>query len=78
MAADAPIEPSEELAILIRRAERATADAHRLIDENDRWRRRVLQQFDHMFELGAEFRLLGRVENPIRKSEDVKPLDVRS
>ncbi|VIO65145.1 hypothetical protein CI1B_02420 [Bradyrhizobium ivorense] len=78
MAAEPAIEPSEELAVLIRRAERATADAYRLIGENDRWRLRVMQQFDHMFELGAEFRLLGRVENPIRKSEDVKPLDVRS
>jgi hypothetical protein len=58
------MEVSEELASLFRRADRATADAHRLIGENDRWRQRVLQQFDHMLELGAEFRALRRIDYP--------------
>ncbi|MGV7216297.1 hypothetical protein [Bradyrhizobium sp. UFLA05-112] len=47
---------SEELAALIKRAEGATAAAHRLFDENDRWRQSVVRQFDYMFEIGAEFR----------------------
>ncbi|MBR0938614.1 hypothetical protein [Bradyrhizobium jicamae] len=55
---------SEELATLIRRADRATADAHRLIGENDLWRQRILQQFDRMFELGSEFRAPRRIERP--------------
>jgi hypothetical protein len=38
------------------RAERATATARRLLDENDRWRRHVQRQLDFMFELSAEFR----------------------
>jgi hypothetical protein len=41
---------------LFNRAEHASALARRLLDENDRWRRRVLEQLDYMFELGAEFR----------------------
>ncbi|WP_136623747.1 hypothetical protein [Bradyrhizobium centrolobii] len=47
---------SEELAVLIKRAEGATATARRLLDENDRWRRSVERQLDYMYELGAEFR----------------------
>ena len=50
------IELSDELLALFSRAEHASADARRLLDENDRWRRSVLQQLDYMFELGAEFR----------------------
>ncbi len=46
----------EELAVLIERADRATATARRLLDENDRWRRSVEWQLDYFFELGAEFR----------------------
>ena len=62
---------SEELAALIERAERATADAHRLIGENDRWRQSVLQQFDHMFELGAEFRAMRRIQYPPPKASEL-------
>jgi hypothetical protein len=47
---------SEELAALISRAERAVAETRRLMDENDRWRRRAERQLDYMFELSAEFR----------------------
>ena len=47
---------SKELAALIRRAESATANARRLLDENDRWRRSVEWQLDYLFELSAEFR----------------------
>ena len=47
---------SDELAALLRRADKATAAAHRLLDENERWRRSVERQLDYMFELGAEFR----------------------
>ncbi|KRP95071.1 hypothetical protein AOQ73_23495 [Bradyrhizobium pachyrhizi] len=64
MEGDPTIDGSGELTALIRRAERATAEAHRLIDENDLWRQRVLQQFDHMFELGAEFRAQRRIPDP--------------
>ena len=63
VAANLTINASAELAALIERAERATADAHRLIDENIRWQQCVLQQFDHMFELGAEFRAIRRRTN---------------
>ncbi|MGY3035411.1 hypothetical protein ACVIIV_004581 [Bradyrhizobium sp. USDA 4354] len=47
---------SEELAALIRHAERATAEARRLLAENERWRRYAERQLDTMFELSAEFR----------------------
>ena len=47
---------SEELAVLIRRAEAATATARRLLDENDLWRRRAERQLDYLFELGADLR----------------------
>ena len=47
---------SEELAALIRRADDATAAAHRLLDENNRWRRNAERQLDYLFELCAEFR----------------------
>ena len=47
---------SEELAALIRRAEDATANARRLLYENDRLRRYAERQLDCLFELGAEFR----------------------
>ena len=55
---------SEELLALFSRAELASADARRLLDENDRWRRSVLQQLDYMFELGAEFRRARRITPP--------------
>ena len=45
---------SEELAALTRRAEAATAAAHPLLDENERWRRRAERQLDCLLELGAE------------------------
>jgi hypothetical protein len=58
--AGVPTEPamevSEELAALFRRADLATANARRLVDENDRWRRAILRQFDYMFELGVDIR----------------------
>ena len=47
---------SDDLLALFSRAELASAQARILLDENDRWRRRVLAQLDYMFELGAEFR----------------------
>lgn len=47
---------SDDLLALFSRADHASADARRLLDENDRWRQRVLQQLDYVFELGAEFR----------------------
>ncbi len=50
------IELSDELVALFSRAEHASADARRLLDENDRWRQSVLAQLDYMFELGADFR----------------------
>jgi hypothetical protein len=49
-------EVSEDLAVLFRRADLATANARRLVDENDRWRRAVLRQFDYMFEIGVDIR----------------------
>lgn len=52
-----PIELSDEGLALFNRADRATAHAGLLADENERWRRRVLEQLDHMFELGAVFRV---------------------
>jgi hypothetical protein len=42
-------ELSEELAALFIRAEAAKQQAFRLLEENDRWRQRVLAQFDYMF-----------------------------
>ncbi len=54
---------SDELLALFSRAEHASADARRLLDENDRWRHSVLVQLDYMFELGAEFKKTRRV-NP--------------
>jgi hypothetical protein len=56
MAPTPAIELSDDLLALFSRAELASARARSLIDENDRWRRSVLQQLDYMFELGAEFR----------------------
>jgi hypothetical protein len=50
----------DDLQALFSRAERADEQARRLLDENDRWRRSVLQQLDYMFELGAEFRTARR------------------
>jgi hypothetical protein len=49
---------------LFRRAEHASANARRLLDENDRWRQSVLQQLDYMFELGTEFRRARRLTAP--------------
>jgi hypothetical protein len=49
------IELSDEALALFNRAEHASADARRLLDENDRWRRSVLAQLDYMIELGTEF-----------------------
>lgn len=56
VALEPAIEMSEELTALCKRADLATDEARRLLDENDRWRRTVLRQFDTMFELGTEFR----------------------
>ena len=56
MAREPAVELSDELLALFSRAEAASAQARQLLDENDRWRRSVLQQLDYMFELGAEFR----------------------
>ena len=67
MVAEPAIEYSQDLLTLFDRAERASAQARRLLDENDRWRRSVMQQLDYMFELGAEFR---RIRNPQTSSRD--------
>jgi hypothetical protein len=64
MAPKPAIELSDELLALFRRAEHASANARRLLDENDRWRQSVLQQLDYMFELGAEFRRAHRLTAP--------------
>lgn len=64
MAPAAAPELSEELSALFSRAEHATANARRLLDENDRWRQSVLQQLDYMFELGADFRKMRRTTLP--------------
>jgi hypothetical protein len=64
MVAEPAVELSDELTALIRRAEIATAQARILITENDRWRETVQQQFDYMFELGAEFRRCRRTPQP--------------
>lgn len=63
MAPTPAIPLSDEVVALFNRAEHASAEARRLLEENDRWRRRALAQFDYMFELGAEFRKPGR--NPV-------------
>jgi hypothetical protein len=55
MAPKPVVELPDDLLALFSRAELATAHARSLLDENDRWRRSVLQQLDYMFELGAEF-----------------------
>ena len=57
-------ELSDELCALFSRAELATAEARRLLDENDRWRQSVQQQLDFMFELSAEFRRPQRITYP--------------
>lgn len=54
----------EDLKAMFSRAERADAQARLLLDENDRWRRSVLQQLDYLFELGAEFRAARRIGHP--------------
>ena len=56
MVTEPATEFSEESLTLFHRAELATAQARRLLDENDLWRQRVLRQLDYMFELGADFR----------------------
>jgi hypothetical protein len=56
MVTEPAAEFSEDLLTLFNRAEIASAQARRLLEENDRWRRSVLQQLDYMFELGADFR----------------------
>jgi hypothetical protein len=61
MAPTPAAELPEELLILFARAELASAQARRLLDENDRWRQSVLQQLDYMFEQGAEFRKPRRI-----------------
>jgi hypothetical protein len=55
------VQMSEELAALVQRAERAAALAQDLLVENERWRKRALQQLEYMFELGAEFRKAGHM-----------------
>jgi hypothetical protein len=67
MVAEPAIEYSQESLTLFNRAELASAQARRLLDENDRWRRSVMQQLDYMFELGAEFR---RIRNPQASNRD--------
>jgi hypothetical protein len=62
-------ELSGELLALFSRAELATADAQRLLDENERWRRGALQKLDYMFELGAEFRRVRRAYPPLSASD---------
>jgi hypothetical protein len=54
-------ELSEDTLALFRRAERASAQARDLLEENDRWRQRVLAQLDYLFELGADFRRARRI-----------------
>ncbi|MEK9284181.1 MULTISPECIES: hypothetical protein [unclassified Bradyrhizobium] len=46
---------SDELAALIQRAESAITTARLLVDENNRLRRNIERQLDHMFEIGVEF-----------------------
>ena len=58
------IELSDEGLALFDRAEHASATARLLLEENDHWRRRVLQQLVYMFELDAEFRKLRRADQP--------------
>ena len=64
MAPTPAIQLSDEGLALFSRAEHATANARRLLDENDRWRRSVLAQLDYMFELGDEFRKPRRTTPP--------------
>ena len=68
MVAKPTIELSDELLALFSRAEHASAQARLLLDENERWRRSVLQQLDYMFELGAEFRRVRRTTPPLDPS----------
>ncbi len=60
---------SEELKVLFKRADLASEQARRLLDENDRWRRHVLQQLDYIFELGAEFRRTGRAPDLFERNQ---------
>jgi len=53
---------SDDLLALFSRAERASARARDLLEENDLWRQRVLEQLEHMFELGNEFRRAVRTQ----------------
>jgi hypothetical protein len=48
-------EISEELAVLIRRAERAADRARDLMIENDRLRQHAILRLEYMFKLGTEF-----------------------
>ena len=41
---------SEELAALCKRADLATREARRLLNENRRWKLSILQQLDAMFD----------------------------
>jgi hypothetical protein len=66
MAATPAIELSDELLALFARAELASLNARQLLEENDRWRRSVLQQLDYLFELGAEFRRPRRIAPPLK------------
>ncbi len=52
---------SEELAALVRRAERAAELAQTLLLENERWRECAVRQLEYMFELGEEFRKVSRL-----------------
>ena len=70
MAREPAFELSDELLTLSKRADLATEQARRLLDENDRWRRSVLQQLDYLFELGADFR---RTRRPILSDEGPGP-----
>jgi hypothetical protein len=62
MAAKPVRDVSEEQAALFERADLAGANARLLIQENDRWRRLVREQFEEMTELGAEFKVARRIE----------------
>jgi hypothetical protein len=57
------LQMSEDLVVLIKRAERAAAQARELMAENDRWRECAIRQLEQMFELGAEFRASGKKIN---------------
>jgi hypothetical protein len=66
----AAIELSDELLALCHRAAHASADARRLLDENERWRQSVLEQLEYVFELSADFRRARR-PTPVQRRSGV-------